>query len=244
MKLIVNNLSRASQTGIDHLLEKSLASYRQELQEGLPGKRVQEGHDRYSSMDDRREAWSVSTETGVRLYALIRDHEPQTLVETGVCNGVSTLYQLAALEKNGHGTLYSIDYPFQADQSLQEFREQTYDDFGGAQIPADKPPGWIIPDDLREHWTLTEGKSQRELPKLLAELDGIDWFLHDSEHSVPCMMMELELAWEWLRPDGLIVVDDISWTTAFDEFAEVRGAESGFVDTDDVGYLRHSDSDE
>lgn len=222
---------------IDSLLDGDIEDYRRELSQGQAAEYIEAGFDRYAEMTDRNEAWAIDREAGVSLYALIRDRQPETLVETGVCNGVSTLYQLAALERNGKGHLHSIDFPFRSERSLEEFRAETYEEFGGARIPADKDPGWIVPEELRDKWDLTEGKSQRELPQLLTQLDGLDWFIHDSEHSMSCMLMELELAWEWMSSDGLLLVDDITWNDAFDTFAEERDADSGKI-TEGVGYLR------
>lgn len=133
------------------------------------------------------------------------------------------------MKVNGHGTVYSIDYPFRADESLDEFRAETFDEYGGAAIPQDKDPGWIIPDSVRDNWELIIGKSQRELPKLIADLNSIDFFAHDSEHSTPCMLFEFELAWEWLERDGILVTDDISWNDAFDTFTDARAQRSGLV---------------
>ena len=68
--------------------------------------------------------WGVGTTLGVVLYAVCRRQNPDIVVETGVASGVSSSYILCALEKNGHGELYSIDMPWwQQDQS-----------------------GWMIPD--------------------------------------------------------------------------------------------------
>lgn len=159
-----------------------------------------------------------------RYYALIREVEPEIVVETGVCNGFSTLAILSGLDENGHGELYSIDYPHRADESLDEYRAATFSEYGGAAIPSDKDPGWIIPEMLRDAWSLRIGKSQRELPKQLQELGEYDIFLHDSEHSHPCMMMEYELAWEYLREGGILISDDINWNDAWDTFIDARTA--------------------
>src|SRR3989442_15033235 len=43
------------------------------------------------------------------LYAIIRQLKLRTVVETGVCNGLSSAIVLAALAKNDAGHLYSID---------------------------------------------------------------------------------------------------------------------------------------
>ncbi len=154
-----------------------------------------------------------------RLYALVRELRPSILVETGVCNGVSSSVILSALARNGEGRLFSIDYPEYSDGSVQDFDESKR----GAVVPVGKQPGWLIPDDLRERWELTIGKSQEELPPLLARLGTIDFFMHDSEHSYDCMTFEMTAAIDHLRPGGLLVVDDARWNGAFEDFIARRG---------------------
>lgn len=163
-------------------------------------------------------------------YALIREFEPDVVIETGVCNGVSTLVALLAMDQNDNGHLYSVDYPFYADESLEEFRTDTFESYGGAAIPTDKEPGWIVPDSLKSRWTLTIGKTQVELPKLRNEVDTIDMFFHDSEHSEPCMMFEYELAWEWMD-SGILLSDDIDWNDAFDTFTSLRSDRWGKINS-------------
>jgi len=90
---------------------------------------------------------------------------------------------------------------------------------GGAAIPPGKEPGWMIPDELKERWTLVFGTSYDELPPLLDRLGAIDFFIHDSEHSYECMSFEFAQAWEALREGGVVVADDAHWNTAFAEFA-------------------------
>lgn len=158
------------------------------------------------------------TELGYRrCYAILRATEPETVVETGVLNGLSTYCFLTALEANGAGQLYSVDYPT--------------DD----RLPADEEPGWLVPSDYRDRWELRLGRSQRELPALLAELEEIDCFVHDSDHSAPCMMFEFEAAWDRLRTPGLVLADAIYMSTGFWDFADERADEAGHV-TPQVGY--------
>jgi hypothetical protein len=170
-------------------------------------------------------------------YAVTRKLKPSIIVETGVCNGVSTLAILLALRENNGGELYSVDYPLRADESLEEFREETFEGYGGAAIPSDKEPRWIIPDELRTQWNLTIGKSQRELPRIVTELNTLDLFIHDSEHSHPCMMFEYELAYEWLEEGGVILSDDITWNDAFSVFTDVREPKFGGISRN-IGYIR------
>lgn len=164
----------------------------------------------------------MDIETMSHLYALVRSQSPEIIVETGVCNGTSTFALLLAIDHNDRGKLYSIDYPHYSDEDLSEFRSETFDQYGGAVIPADRSPGWIVPEDLRHPWELHLGKSQRELPALLTKIDQMDLMLHDSEHSHPCQMLEYEIGWNHLSEGGLLVSDDVRWTDAWDIFTGVR----------------------
>jgi hypothetical protein len=171
------------------------------------------------------------------LYVLIRTRKPNVVVETGVCNGASTFAILVALERNGVGELRSIDYPFSSDVPMARRREETFPGMGQAEVPSDKEPGWLVPDRLRDRWTFYQGKSQELLPQVVGEYPP-DLFVHDSEHSHPCMMFELETAWHAMD-SGLIVCDDILWNDAFDVFSRVRADEHGKLSRN-KGYIRVS----
>lgn len=162
------------------------------------------------------------------LFALVREFRPRTLVETGVCNGVSTAVLLAALDRNGEGCLYSLDLPEHTDTTYPpgSFWEGKL----GAVVPHGRPPGWLVPEPLRARWTLRLGRSQEVLPPLLEELGSIDFFLHDSEHSYECMSFEYHLAWRHLRPGGVLVSDDTTWNTAFADFSRAVEREAAFLD--------------
>ena len=62
------------------------------------------------------------------------------------------------------------------------------------------------------------GRSLEEMPKLLERIDGLDVFLHDSEHTYETMWGEMNLAWEALRSGGLLICDNIDANTAFANF--------------------------
>jgi hypothetical protein len=150
------------------------------------------------------------------IYALIRKRAPTTVVETGVCNGLSTAVFLAALNQNGTGHLYSIDYPEYADSP--ERGVDFWEGKGGAVVPADEQSGWLVPDKLRDRWTLLLGKSREKLPSLLSDLKTIDLFVHDSEHSLDNQLFEFSLAFKHLSQQGRLLASDINWSGAFEVF--------------------------
>lgn len=136
------------------------------------------------------------------LYALVRALKPEVIIETGVDSGVSSSYLLRALAANGAGTLHSIDLP----------------DAAGGRLPEGRSPGWLVPDSLRGRWKLSLRDSRELLPDLLARLGHIDLFLHDGDHSYENMSFELEQALPRLSDGGLLVCDDSTLHTAWDDF--------------------------
>ena len=161
-----------------------------------------------------------------RLYALLRKLQPEVLVETGVCNGVSSAVILHALHANRRGRLYSVDLPEFAGMPSAEHRKGK----GGGVVPAGRDPGWLVPDGFRARWDLRIGRSQEVLPPLLQELGRIGFFMHDSEHSYECMQFEMKLAAEYLVPGAPLVVDDANWNSAFHDFVRPRGLRSWDLD--------------
>lgn len=211
--------------------ERGFKNYSSEFDDSI-AKIQSDRMDEYYEMvpDDQATFGGINIEQARSLYAIVRSERPGIIVETGVCNGVTTLIILKALENNQSGYLYSIDYPTYSNDPIAEFQEMHYpDDHTFSAIPSDKMPGWIVPDDLRDRWELRKGKSQRHLPSLLDELSEIDIFLHDSDHTFPCMMFEYEVAWEYLKSNGLLLSDDIHTNDAFTLFGEIRACQYGEV---------------
>jgi predicted O-methyltransferase YrrM len=197
----------------------ALKRYERELREtGLLDHLLESGREH-----QRRVAGDADYAEGVYLYTIIRTLRPRVAVETGVANGFSTAFLLRALQTNGEGHLHSIDLPREVGR---EYEPGTFfEGEGRAGIPAGSEPGWLIPDGLRDRWTLILGRSQEELPPLLDRLGTIDFFMHDSEHSFDCMWFEFNTAWPRLREEGVLVSDDVNSTEAFPRFAREQSRE-------------------
>jgi len=134
------------------------------------------------------------------LYVLIRLIKPGTVLETGVGAGISSLYMLQAMVRNGKGRLYSIDLPDETELT-----------------------GWVVPDDLKSHWDLRIGSSCDILPVLLEEISHTDIFLHDSDHSYDHMMFEFRTIWPYLKNNGLFLAHDIGRNKAIFDFCRESG---------------------
>lgn len=146
------------------------------------------------------------------LYGAVRTFRPAIVVETGVARGVSTRHILEALDANEAGELWSVDLP--PEQHDARFAEET----------------WASAVDSRARWNVVLGYSRAVLPRVLRKLGRIDMFVHDSQHSQPNMLAEFRLAWRHLRPNGLLVSDDIHLNAAWEIFHRSSSAETIIVD--------------
>lgn len=165
------------------------------------------------------------------LWALVRDRRPRLVVETGVCNGLSSAVLLEALAANGEGRLISIDLPEFSNPDLNS--PDLWAGKGGAVVPEGRPVGWLAPEQLHDRWRLVLEPSQKVLEPLLAENGPVDLFIHDSEHSYENQMFEFAAGFRALAPGGLLVATDMDWSRAFDDiWPSLRraGARRAFVD--------------
>lgn len=155
------------------------------------------------------------------LYSLCRGLKPQVVVETGVGGGNSSLGILSALSVNGFGHLHSIDLP-----------EATYirDDGSNWQDSLEgHQPAWLVPSGLRSIWDLRIGNTRDTLPKLVDELNSIDLFYHDSEHTLETVDFELETVLPKLSPAAVVLVDNTDWNEGFWQFCRKSHFEGAVV---------------
>jgi predicted O-methyltransferase YrrM len=206
---------------------EALAAYEREVRaSGLMEHLLEKGREHQAAVAPVGDGYSLGAigyTEGAYLYGVLRKLRPRVAVETGVANGFSTAFSLLALQANGEGHLHSIDLPREAGRDYVP--GTFYEGEGRAGIPPGSEPGWLIPAELKERWTLILGRSQVELHPLLERLGPIDSFMHDSEHSFDCMWFEFETAWPQLRPGGVLLSDDVNSTEAFPRFAREQGRE-------------------
>jgi hypothetical protein len=153
------------------------------------------------------ESIGIAAAEGVVLYGLVRALRPEYVVETGIATGVSTSFICAALIQNGSGNLYSIDLPPE---------ESTGVVHSDGSRSASRGPGWAVPDPIK---TAMQGRHEilledvrTSLPKLLARLPRVDFFLHDDLHTPDQMYWEYSLVWPRLSVGGALVSDDINFS--------------------------------
>ena len=183
--------------------ESELRGYQQELDE-FPALYDTYG-ERYRQLQNAGLVGGTTSLMDARtLYVTCRAIRPDIVIETGCRYGSFDAHICAALQKNGTGTLHSIDVP------------------GG---PERFEYGHLIPDEFREHWELHIGDSMEILPDLFEAYDSIDIFLHDSKHTADFMTREYELGYPNLRQNGILASHDIYLNRAFQTFSERKNME-------------------
>jgi len=167
----------------------------------------------------------VNLDDALFLYWLVRRVKPKTIVQTGVCNGLSAAFMMLGLVKNGpEGRLHAIDLPpvFNPDDPAWTVEGSVY----GFVIPEGKTSGWMVPDAYRDRFEVWSGDTKDLLPEMVEKVGPIDIFYHDSDHTYNHMMFEFHQAKRKLNQGGLVIGDDVSWNASVWDFADEFGVPS------------------
>jgi predicted O-methyltransferase YrrM len=157
---------------------------------------------KYARYEDRI---LLSEANVINFYALIREIEPSVVVETGTATGSMTSWILAALEANNKGQLISIDIPPTSGRLTMDM------------TVTKEEIGFLIPPEYHDRWTYIPGDAKVMLPKILAE-NVVDVFFHDSLHTRTHMLFEYNTARCLMKPNTVLMSDDILWNGAFFDF--------------------------
>lgn len=126
-------------------------------------------------------------------YALVRAAQPDHVVETGTQLGLGSCAIAAALLRNGHGRLTTID------------------------IDADA--GHLI----AEPWASVIDRRTGDSAELVSRLRDVDLFLHDSLHTYEHEASELAAVEPNLRDTAIVLSDNAHETSALADWAERNG---------------------
>jgi Methyltransferase domain len=119
----------------------------------------------------------IEIDAPLELYALVRLLRPTHVVEVGVSSGVSSAYLLRALERNGRGTLHSVDLPKTESRPRSRQRNPSW------SIPPGRASGWAVPFSLRPRWDLRLGDKKAVLPRVAEVTPSVGLFVYDVPHS-------------------------------------------------------------
>lgn len=154
---------------------------------------------------DRGVGVAGAADTSV-LYSVCLARAPESVLETGVAHGLSSLAVLLAMEENDRGSLVSIDMPY---------RGSTDDSYVGQAVP----------DELRHRWQLIRQPDRRGIPKAISTSGPFDVVHYDSDKTRSGRLFAYPLLWDATRAGGLFLSDDVNDDFVFLEFAEEVGVE-------------------
>lgn len=126
-------------------------------------------------------------------YALVRAAQPDHVVETGTQLGLGSCAIAAALLRNGHGRLTTIDI--------------------------DPEAGYLI----SEPWASVIDRRIDDSIEVLAGVRDVDMFIHDSLHTYDYETRELTAVEPNLRADAIILSDNAHESSALSDWAERSG---------------------
>ena len=126
-------------------------------------------------------------------YAIIRAVQPDNVVETGTHLGLGSCVIAAALLRNGHGRLTTIDI--------------------------DPEAGYLI----GEPWASVIDRRVGDSIDVLGAIRDVDMFLHDSLHTYDYESRELMAVEPNLRGNAIILSDNAHESSALSDWAERSG---------------------
>lgn len=142
----------------------------------------------------------------LRFVALLR--RPRVVVETGVAAGWSSAALLSGLaEGGGDGRLYSSDLPY--------FRLPDPERF----------VGWVVPDDLRDRWTLDVRGDRVALPRFRQLVGRIDVVHYDSDKTAAGRTFAWTTLKDALAVDSLFIWDDVQDNFHYRDLVDDLGVE-------------------
>lgn len=131
------------------------------------------------------------------LYNVCRNNKINTILETGVANGWTTLSILLSIRKNNQKFLTSIDLPY------PYFNSQKY-------IAS------AVPNYLKKSWKLLLGRDYKVLSQIT---NTYDLAHYDSDKSYFGKLRCYKKIWSLLNKNGIFISDDVSDNNAFIDFA-------------------------
>ena len=144
-------------------------------------------------------------------YALVRAVQPDHVIETGTHLGLGSCAIAAALARNGHGHLTTIDI--------------------------DPDAGYLI----GEPWASVIDRRTGDSTEVLAGLRDVDIFLHDSLHTYEYETRELQAVEPNLRHNAIVLSDNSHESSALSDWAERTGRHFLFFNEQPRDHWWHGD---
>lgn len=145
----------------------------------------------------------IAPENARRLYDLILENDVRDVLELGIAHGTATCYMAAALRRKGGGSIVAVDLQEAAFEPSAEAQVERLGFSDLVRIERMRTGyTWFLHDAIREATQDDVCRPRYDLviidgPKNWT-IDGAAFFMAD----------------KLLRPDGILILDDYSWTYA------------------------------
>jgi predicted O-methyltransferase YrrM len=156
---------------------------------------------------------STKRETGILYKSIVEKFRPQTIVEFGTAFGVSGMYWLAGLEKNGKGELLT----FEPNEAWAKVANENLSGIGNRYV-------------------LTVGTFEENIAKLTSNNNRkIDIAFIDAIHTRAFVIPQLEIVLKYVSPHALIFLDDINFSEEMREVWNELSQDTRFVASASIG---------
>lgn len=139
-------------------------------------------------------------------YAIVRATKPKIVVETGTDKGLGSLAILRALQKNGTGHLFTIDI--------------------------DPSAGLLLVGEDSNSFTKITANSL----DVLAQIKGIDMFIHDSDHSSEHEALEYLAVTGSLSPSSIVLSDNAHGNNELAMWSDLHHRQFSFWQEKPIGH--------
>lgn len=147
------------------------------------------------------------------IYNISLRTKPNTILETGVALGWSSLAFLDALNKNQKGNLISIDMPYMNAKN-------------------DNYVGLAVPKEYHNMWKLYKYPDRIILKKILKNFVLLDLVHYDSDKSYYGRYWFYKKIWPYIKKKGVLISDDVKDNYAFIDFAKFVGKKYYLIKND------------
>lgn len=135
------------------------------------------------------------------IFALVKIFKPKKCIETGVAAGWSSLAILKGIESTPNADLISVDMPY-------------------PKMNNENHVGCVVPESLRQKWTLIREPDRNGLEKAIKLAGNVDFCHYDSDKSYTGRLWAYRLIWKHLNDGGIMISDDIQDNIAFKKFCD------------------------
>ncbi len=136
------------------------------------------------------------------LYFMTRYHKPETAVETGVAAGFSSQAILAAMHRNGKGTLYSSEFP---NPRLRRSEQHI---------------GAMVEEHLKDRWETYLDGDRRNLPRIASKVGKVDLFHYDSDKRRSGRQFAMDTMTPLFHDGTITIMDDIDDDLFFHDYVQ------------------------